>query len=748
MESMARRLHDEEVRKKREEEMRKKASEVVLKRKSEVVAKAKWEQDVKAREEDYRKFIMRSIWKALAPLFQRPQAYTHMTVAYELGKAIVANRPICTGINLQYSISPDLPAGLQLMNNMNGHAQENNGVVSGVPTEISSPVPYTVTCANNHGKDEAELTLSVWVSTTPRPAATDTTSAAPCPHGGETNDAPPALNMAHLGPWPKVVTCLGKLDAVVAGRVACELVAKEVGCRSIGLASETTCHRAAALAANLNVRCEQGSTPHHDTAAAATTVATAAKAASTTADTITFHKILPGCLKLATLVAARAICASAKIDTKKDACMVVHVAVARPAMIRAVADTMRAAQAPTLDSAAQLGATMAANKTSSVGAALTDSAHACEAPSLCSSRTDAAVRAWLTLAAPKVAAMVEKPLRDCLCALRTAWAAAGGAKKDGGASTTGGFADAVALCQYAQTAFGTGGLMRASKPAASGFTAEQIASMKASVTAEAGAIMKMIKGAADKAAAMGETPDMNLVDFLDPECQKRRPMYECVAEAVAKAKVKKPNTTETPLACTGSTLENSDQLLTSCDMRDNVQACDRVRVGTLDQDGGGQVFEVCPPLSAFNLKLNSTFKGGSNTGLLVTVLPGRGPGDAPCGCPKPAAVKSGGASLPEGEPLSCCVDVLHGSVLMRTRCDLRAELAEGEVVKISCKPVGGVLQPPFAASVTSPRDKATMTLTESYPGETSECCKVEKTKAPTNPGECTPLSGTVSTLRG
>lgn len=745
MESTARRLHDEEVHKKREEETRKKASELVLKRKSEVVAKAKWEQDVKAREEDYRKFIMRSIWKALAPLFQRPQAYTHMTVAYELGKAIVANRPICTGINLQYSIAPDLPAGLQLMNNMNGHAQENNGVVSGVPTEISSPVPYTVTCANNHGKDEAELTLSVWVSTTPRPA-TVTTSAAPCPHGGETNDAPPALNMAHLGPWPKVITCPGKLDAVVAGRVACELVAKEVGCRNIGLAKETTCHRAAALAANLNVRCEQGNTPHHDTAAAATTVATAAKAASTTADTFTFHKILPGCLKLATLVAARAICASAKIDTKKDACMVVHVAVTRPAMIRAVADTMRAAQAPTLDSAAQLGATMAANKTSSVGAALTDPAHACEAPSLCSSRTDAAVRAWLTLAAPNVAAKVEKPLRDCLCALRTAWAAAGGAKKDGGASTTGGFADAVALCQYVPKFD-----MRASKLAASasGFTAEQIASMKASVTAEAGAIMKMIKGAADKAAAMGETPDMNLVDFLDPECQKRRPMYECVAEAVAKAKagLNKPNCTETPLACTGSTVENSDQLLSSCDMRDNIQACDRVRVGTIDQEGGGQVFEVCPPLSAFNLKLNTTFKGASNTGLLVTVL-GHCPGDPPCGCPKPVTGLSGGASLPEGEPLSCCVDVLHGSVLIRTRCDLRAEIAEGEVVKISCKPVGGVRQPPFAASVTSPRDKGTMTLTESYLGETSECCKVEKTKAPTNPGECTPLSGTVSALRG
>ena len=41
-------------------------------------------------------------YAAFAPLFQRPQAYTHMTVAYELGKAIVANRPICTGINLQY----------------------------------------------------------------------------------------------------------------------------------------------------------------------------------------------------------------------------------------------------------------------------------------------------------------------------------------------------------------------------------------------------------------------------------------------------------------------------------------------------------------------------------------------------------------------------------------------------------------------------------------------------------------------
>ena len=63
MEAYMRRLRDEEVRKRKEEQLRKRLFETREKRLREQQAKARYEARAKKQEEEYRKFVMRSVWK-------------------------------------------------------------------------------------------------------------------------------------------------------------------------------------------------------------------------------------------------------------------------------------------------------------------------------------------------------------------------------------------------------------------------------------------------------------------------------------------------------------------------------------------------------------------------------------------------------------------------------------------------------------------------------------------------------------
>ena len=67
VEAYMRRLRDEEMRKKKEEVVRKKLVEMKRKKALEMTLKARLETRVKKEEEDYRKFVVRSLWKGTCP---------------------------------------------------------------------------------------------------------------------------------------------------------------------------------------------------------------------------------------------------------------------------------------------------------------------------------------------------------------------------------------------------------------------------------------------------------------------------------------------------------------------------------------------------------------------------------------------------------------------------------------------------------------------------------------------------------
>ena len=58
-----------------------------------------------------------------------------------------------TGEDLTFNITPSLPMGLSI--------NENNGVISGTPSEVSSSTLYNVTISNSFGSDSFSFTLSI-----------------------------------------------------------------------------------------------------------------------------------------------------------------------------------------------------------------------------------------------------------------------------------------------------------------------------------------------------------------------------------------------------------------------------------------------------------------------------------------------------------------------------------------------------------------------------------------------------------
>lgn len=92
-------------------------------------------------------------------------AYTSPAPVYVAGMAITADSPLPNatfGPSCQFSVSPDLPAGLSI--------DQNTGIVSGNPDAVPSPIvppppstaTYTVTVTNAAGTTTAPLTITIY----------------------------------------------------------------------------------------------------------------------------------------------------------------------------------------------------------------------------------------------------------------------------------------------------------------------------------------------------------------------------------------------------------------------------------------------------------------------------------------------------------------------------------------------------------------------------------------------------------
>jgi hypothetical protein len=79
--------------------------------------------------------------------------YPQTTINATVGTAIAPDTPTVTGSVAQYSISPALPAGLQL--------DPQTGTVSGTPTAAAAQASYTITAGNTTGNATAQLTITV-----------------------------------------------------------------------------------------------------------------------------------------------------------------------------------------------------------------------------------------------------------------------------------------------------------------------------------------------------------------------------------------------------------------------------------------------------------------------------------------------------------------------------------------------------------------------------------------------------------
>eukprot|EP00939_MAST-03C_sp_MAST-3C-sp1_P003156 g3156.t1 len=88
-------------------------------------------------------------------------------------------------------------------------------------------------------------------------------------------------------------------------------------------------------------------------------------------------------------------------------------------------------------------------------------------------------------------------------------------------------------------------------------------------------------------------------------------------------------------------------------------------------------------------------------------------------------------------PLSGCFDVIYNSHVLRSSEDVTEEIEPGEIIRVHAK-TGDV-----EATVTSPRDERTLTISGPYPAESANCVKACKLMNTWNGGRI-PLCGTVS----
>jgi hypothetical protein len=80
-------------------------------------------------------------------------AYPQTSITAAVGQAIATDTPSVTGTVTNYSISPSLPAGL----NISG----STGAISGTPTSVTAQGTYTITAANSAGSTTATVQIVV-----------------------------------------------------------------------------------------------------------------------------------------------------------------------------------------------------------------------------------------------------------------------------------------------------------------------------------------------------------------------------------------------------------------------------------------------------------------------------------------------------------------------------------------------------------------------------------------------------------
>jgi len=80
-------------------------------------------------------------------------SYPQPTIVATVGKVIATDTPTITGTVNSYSVSPALPAGLNL--------SASTGAISGTPTSVTARASYTVTAANTTGNTTATVQIVV-----------------------------------------------------------------------------------------------------------------------------------------------------------------------------------------------------------------------------------------------------------------------------------------------------------------------------------------------------------------------------------------------------------------------------------------------------------------------------------------------------------------------------------------------------------------------------------------------------------
>lgn len=79
--------------------------------------------------------------------------YSTMSAVYTLNEPITDNMPSVTGIVTEWSVEPELPAGLTI--------DQQTGIISGMPTVLQTAVDYTVTAGGYFGSTAAVISIAV-----------------------------------------------------------------------------------------------------------------------------------------------------------------------------------------------------------------------------------------------------------------------------------------------------------------------------------------------------------------------------------------------------------------------------------------------------------------------------------------------------------------------------------------------------------------------------------------------------------
>jgi hypothetical protein len=85
--------------------------------------------------------------------------YPQTSIPAAVGQAIVTDIPTVTGTITSYTVSPSLPAGLNI--------SASTGAISGTPTSVTAQATYTITAANTAGTTTAIVQITVNAVSTP-----------------------------------------------------------------------------------------------------------------------------------------------------------------------------------------------------------------------------------------------------------------------------------------------------------------------------------------------------------------------------------------------------------------------------------------------------------------------------------------------------------------------------------------------------------------------------------------------------